>query len=180
MTPGRSRSRPSPRYSKVVNADLLPPLEDERFRNPVEARRKAMDYLARREHGRAELTDKLVRAGFEPGVAAAAVARLGEDGLQDERRFVENFVQSRIGQGKGPVRIQAELRQRGLDDGVLEDVLAAVEQDWFELARQVRARKFGAARPGDFPEKARQMRFLQYRGFEPAQIQAAVAANGDA
>ena len=41
-------------------------------------------------------------------------------------------------------------------------------------ARQTRERKFGAELPRDFKEKARQMRFLQYRGFEQDQITAAV------
>ncbi|MBT8092507.1 MAG: RecX family transcriptional regulator, partial [Gammaproteobacteria bacterium] len=46
--------------------------------------------------------------------------------------------------------------------------------DWTEMAREIRARKFGRARPADFKDKARQMRFLQYRGFESEQIQAAM------
>jgi len=77
------------------------------------------------------------------------------------------------------VRICQELKERGLRPSAIEDALAEVGQDWFELARHVRTRKFGDALPGDFTEKARQMRFLQYRGFEAEQIQAAVRAHGD-
>ena len=166
-----------PESINELNADLFEPQEDERFSNPAEARKKAMDYLARREYGRRELSRKLASAGFELAIAEAAVARLGADGLQDDRRFVENFLQSRVSQGKGPVRIHADLGQRGLDAGLVAEVLADTEQDWFDLARQVREKKFGPARPNDFREKARQMRFLQYRGFEQAHIQAAVESN---
>jgi regulatory protein len=142
----------------------------------IEARKKAMDLLARREHGRAELERKLIAAGFGTGVAADALQQLAEEGLQSDRRFVESFVQSRINQGKGPLRIHADLGQRGVAPSLIDDVLGAAGEDWVALARDVRQKKFGRVRPADFKDKARQMRFLQYRGFEPDQVQAAVSA----
>jgi len=150
--------------------------EEARFRDPLAARRKAMDYLARREYGRAELTRKLSDAGFAAAVAAAAVDRLADEGLQDDRRFVDAFVRSRIAQGKGPLRIRADLAGRGLDEPLIEAALEDAGADWAALAADVRRRKFGAALPETFPEKARQMRFLQYRGFLPDQVQAALDA----
>ncbi|MEX2124499.1 MAG: regulatory protein RecX [Woeseia sp.] len=138
-----------------------------------------MDYLARREYGQSELRAKLAGAGFDEQTAASAVLQLAREGLQDDRRFVENFIQSRIHQGKGPVRIRLELGQRGVDAAMVDELLEDGREDWAALARRVRLRKFGAGLPGDFREKARQMRFLQYRGFEQTQIQAAVAPDGD-
>jgi regulatory protein len=154
-------------------------MSDEKFSDPIEARRKAMDYLARREHGRTELLAKLEKAGFDRDAGEDAVAGLIEDGLQSDQRFVEAFIQSRFNQGKGPVRIRAELKDRRLAGGMIEQALADAGQDWYALARQVRQRKFGAGRPADFNDKAKQMRFLQYRGFEPDHIQAAVSADND-
>jgi len=154
-------------------------MDDDRFSDPIEARKKAMDYLARREHGRAELLEKVTRFGFDADVADDAVAQLVEDGLQSDVRFAEAFVRSRINQGKGPAKIRADLREKGVNDGVTEDGIREAEQDWYALAIEVRLKKFGAERPVDFKEKARQMRFLQSRGFEPDQIQAAVSASGD-
>ena len=136
-----------------------------------------MDYLARREHGRAELLTKLEKAGFDPDISEDAVAQLVEDGLQSDTRFVEAFVRSRIGQGKGPARIRAELREHDVTGGLIDTGLANAEQDWFALAREVRLKKFGTGQPRDFKEKARQMRFLQSRGFDSDQIQAAVSAD---
>jgi regulatory protein len=156
--------------------DLVPTLEDERFSNPVEARKKAMDYLARREHGRVELGKKLVKFGFDADVSDDAIERLIEDGLQSDQRFVEAFIQSRINQGKGPVRIRADLFQRGVGGSVIDDGLYAAGQNWRALARDVREKKFGVALPVVFKEKARQMHFLQFRGFEPDHIQSAVSA----
>ena len=142
----------------------------------AKARKKAMDLLAGREHGRAELLRKLEKAGFESQAAADAVDRLEEEGLQSDRRYVESFVQSRIRQGKGPVRIRAELGERGMSTGLVEAVLERADPDWHAMAREVRERKFGFDQPADFAEKARQMRVLQYRGFEPDQIRDAVSA----
>jgi regulatory protein len=162
-----------------LNADLFSPEEVDRFADPREARKKAMDYLARREYGQAELVRKLLQAGFDSDVSAAAVAQLRTEGLQDDRRFIDNFIHSRISQGKGPVRIAADLAERGLDAGMIAAILEDNDKDWFALAGEVRHKKFGAELPGDFKAKAKQMRFLQYRGFEQAHIQAAVSSHGD-
>ena len=163
----------------VALTSSAPAMDDDRFSDPIEARKKAMDYLARREHGRSELYDKLTRFGFDAEVADDAVAQLVEDGLQSDTRFVEAFVRSRINQGKGPAKIRADLRGKGVNDGVTEDGIQEADQDWYALAIEVRLKKFGAERPADFKEKARQMRFLQSRGFEQDQIQAAVSAGDD-
>jgi len=151
--------------------------DEERFSNPVEARKKAMDLLARREHGSVELARKLEKAGFDGDVAVDAIGTLTAEGLQSDQRFVEAFVQSRISQGKGPVRIQAELAERDIPVGQIDAVLEETEQDWYALAREIRRKKFGSQQPADFKEKARQMRFLQYRGFETDQIKFAVSAH---
>jgi len=153
--------------------------DDDRFSDPIEARKKAMDYLARREHGRVELFNKVRKFGFDANIAEDAIAQLVEDGLQSDQRFVEAFVQSRISQGKGPARIHADLRERGISDALVDDGLREARQDWHKLACEVRLKKFGAGYPMDFKDKARQMRFLQSRGFEPDHIQAAVSAAGE-
>ena len=145
----------------------------------VKARKKAMDLLARREHGSAELERKLVAAGFDADIAADAVHALTDEGLQSDLRFVESFVQSRVNQGKGPVRIHADLGERGIAAAMVDAVLEETDADWYELAKEIRLKKFGPDRPGEFSERARQMRFLQYRGFEPDQVRAAVSAPED-
>ncbi len=162
-----------------LNKDLFNAEDADPFNDPVEARKKAMDYLARREYGRLELQAKLEGVGFDTEAARVAVDRLASEGLQCDRRFVENFIQTRISQGKGPVRVRIELEERKLEAGLIDELLSKCDQDWVAMARQVREKKFGPDLPADFKEKARQMRFLQYRGFEPGQIQRAVAPHGD-
>lgn len=161
-----------------LNADLFQPEEVDRYADPNEARKKAMDYLARREYGHQELIDKLAKAGFNADVAVSIVAVLRDENLQSDQRFSESFVQSRISQGKGPVRIRQELKERGIRADVVDDALQELDENWFSLAIEVRVKKFGPHVPGEFKEKARQMRFLQYRGFEQEHIQSAIRSDG--
>jgi regulatory protein len=154
-------------------SDLLTEDDEDRFSCPKEIRKKAMDFLARREYGQAELAKKLADKGYLRSVVEDELAKLSEEGLQSDTRFAESFVQSRINQGKGPVRIRADLGQRGIRDGIIDGALESAACDWYELARQERVKKFGDEVPGEFREKARQMRFLQYRGFEQDHIQSA-------
>jgi len=62
------------------------------------------------------------------------------------------------------------LRARGLDDDLISQSIAEFDAEWPVLARQVRAKRFGASLPADFKERSRQMRFLQQRGFTSEQI----------
>jgi len=161
---------------KPVHEDISDLLSDEgedRFSCPKEVRKKAMDFLARRDYGRDELARKLADKGYRRSVVDDELHRLADEGLQSDTRFAESFVQSRINQGKGPVRIRADLRQRGIRDGVIDGAIEEAACDWYELAREERVKKFGDAAPHEFKEKARQMRFLQYRGFEQDHIQSA-------
>ena len=178
----KPRRHDQPGSMKAVHEDISDLLADEaedRFSSPTETRRKAMDLLARREYAGTELVKKLAGKCYDAGLAEEVVAGLAREGLQSDARFAESFVQSRIGQGKGPVRIRAELVERGLADGILDAALDAVGADWVALARSVREKKFGRSKPKDFAAKAPQMRFLQYRGFESEQIRAAVGEDAE-
>ncbi|MEM8685357.1 MAG: regulatory protein RecX, partial [Pseudomonadota bacterium] len=102
-------------------AELVAP-DDEVRRDPVGARKKAMDLLARREQTRGELITKLEKAGFASDIAAAVVTELGSEGLQSDQRFAEAFVQSRYRTGKGPARVRAELRGKAVPEYLVDTV----------------------------------------------------------
>ena len=146
----------------------------EKSTDHLEARKKAMDYLSRREYGFYELVEKVVLYGFLKEAALIAVEKLASEGLQDDKRYVESFVQSRINQGKGPLRIQQELQHRKVSDNLINDVINETTEDWFELAKKVRLKKFGLKIPLDFQKKAKEMKFLIYRGFESDHIRYAM------
>ena len=144
-------------------------------------RRRAMDLLARRDHSRLELERKLTGRGFEPALVEQVLDDLVRDRLLEEDRFVESFIRGRVRKGQGPVRIRGELAQRGIEESSASSALAKADCDWTALAAAVRAKRFGAEAPADFKERARQSKFLQYRGFESEQIRAALdlACNSD-
>jgi regulatory protein len=129
-----------------------------------------MDLLARREHSERELIRKLATRGFDAGLVETTVADLVAENLLSNTRFVESFVYSRFQKGSGPQKIHAELRERGIDDDLIFDSITEYELQWQELVRQVREKKFGISQPQDYKERARQMRFLQQRGFTADQI----------
>ena len=157
-------------------SDLLSNTEEDRFSCPKEIRKKAMDFLARREYGQVELIKKLADKGYLRRLIEQEIQTLTEERLQSDDRFAGAFVQSRINQGKGPVRIRLDLRQRGISDAVIEMAIEESAADWHGLASEVRLRKFGDVAPADFKAKAKQMQFLQYRGFEQDHVQGAFSS----
>ncbi|TQV85245.1 regulatory protein RecX [Exilibacterium tricleocarpae] len=133
----------------------------------------AMNLLARREHARAELLAKLSRRFSDATAVAAAVEQLAAEGLQSDERFCEALVAMRTRKGQGPVRIRLELQERGICANLIDSHLDESDSDWVELAREVYRKRFGAAVATDTKDpkdRARQMRFLQYRGFTGEQI----------
>jgi regulatory protein len=132
-------------------------------------RATAMNLLARREHSTQELRDKLLARGFEDDEIAPALQTLSREDLLSDERFTESFVHSRVQRGSGPVKIRAELRQRGVTDEIIANWLDERDPAWLERAEVVRCKKFGSTLPLDYKEKARQARFLQYRGFSAEQ-----------
>jgi regulatory protein len=141
--------------------------------------RVALALLAGREHGRRELTRKLDARGFPADVITAVVTALETSGALAEARFTETFVRSRIAKGQGPQRIRSELAQRGVADADVESALRDADVDWLATARAARRKRFGAATPSDFRERARQARFLEYRGFTGEQVRGALEVDGD-
>ena len=133
--------------------------------NPLAVRRTAMDLLARREHGRVELTRKLRQRGAAAELIEAALDRLAEEGLLSEARYLESYISHRARAGYGPQRIREELTQRGLDRSEVEQALGDSGIDWAEQLHATWLRKFSGKLAADPRERAQQGRFLSYRGF---------------
>lgn len=144
----------------------------------ADIRRAAMDLLARREHSRHELIRKLQRKlqakcpDLSESMLEAQVDRLRDEGLQSDARMAEMMIRSRVNRGQGPVKIEAELRAKGVDPGVVADALESCDVDWFILAREVARKRFGPDKPADARERAKRVRFLQQRGFSFEHISA--------
>lgn len=144
-----------------------------------------MQYLARREYSRAELRAKLLPylrrdETFEDGAfddtfdSAPAGGTTGEDldallddltkrGWLSDERAATQLLHAKRGR-YGTQRITHELHQRGIDETLIAAVLPELKASELETAREVWRKKFGAL-PQDPKEKAKQMRFMQSRGF---------------
>jgi len=142
-------------------------------------RTAALALLAGRDFARNELAQRLLRRGYPAAIVATVVEGLAAQRLLSETRFVEQFIRQHAGRGHGPVRIRVELLERGVADGDIEEGLAAAAEDWARIARETRRKRFGLSPPGDYRERARQARFLQYRGFSAEQVRAALGPGED-
>ena len=135
---------------------------------PIE--RLALKLLAAREHSRVELMRKLRSRGFDPGLVGAVLERLTLTGAIDEARLAEHYVAERAGKGFGPLRIRAELWEKGLPEDLFDHHLEALEGEWPDYLAAAHDRRFGPGRPTDRADCARRGRFLEQRGFPPEMI----------
>ena len=119
----------------------------------------ALKMLMRREHSQLELSNKLQLKGFDDAEIKRTINLLIEQKYQSDERFSEALILMRYNQGKGPVKISFELKKRGIESFDLSNF------DWFELAKEVREKKFSQNFPLDFKTQAKQKRFLNSRGF---------------
>ena len=152
--------------------------DPEDAQNPQKVRNAAVALLARRDFASGELQQKLEDQGYERDVVAEAVAELVEGRLVDDARYAENYVAYHAERGQGPNRISSDLKALNLPAETIQAALAA-GPDWRALAREVRIRRFGLEEPDTWTEKARQGRFLQYRGFSSDHIRAALGPDFD-
>ncbi|MDB5764865.1 MAG: recX [Herminiimonas sp.] len=149
----------------------MPPLK-------ISLKARALRYLSAREHSRLELTRKLSRYAQEGDDVEALLDALEAAKLLSQTRFSESLVHRRAARF-GNNRILSELQSHGIDRDAMTGIKADLAQDEIARAREVWRKKFGHP-PIDAAERAKQMRFLQQRGFSHNAIQAAMRNIGNA
>jgi regulatory protein len=140
-------------------------------------RLSAMNLLAMREHSAKELRQKLEKKFSLNEEVMAAVSKLAEEGLQSDLRFTEAFVAMRYRQGKGPLLIGLELKDRGVSSDLIDQYLRDRDQCWSESAKDVVNKKFDAQEVLGAKERAKRIRFLTARGFSSDNIHYALKNN---
>lgn len=142
------------------NSDLPKPagsLKGQRLRST------AFALLAKREHSKQELKSKLLLYGASPEELEPLLAELTGNDYQSDERMAGMLVRANMRKGRGPARIQQELKKHHIEAELAEEDIEQV--NWLQQAMELRMRKFGEELPTEQKEKARQVRFLQYRGF---------------
>jgi regulatory protein len=136
-------------------------------RPPLSLRGRALGYLARREHSRAELEAKLRRHASPEEDVAALLDDFVSRGWLSEKRLVEQVVNH--SRRFGAARVLNDLRRRGVDPVLVGEAARPLRQGELSIARDVWRRRFGAA-PVDASDRMRQIRFLRNRGFSGSTI----------
>lgn len=143
---------------------------------PVNLRAKAVAFLARREHSRAELYAKLLRFSSDQGAIDSLLEALARENLLSDRRAAESMVRVRSAR-HGAVKVAGELRSKGIPEEIAQGLLRELAGTEEERARALWQRKFGGS-AADATGRAKQMRFLQARGFSNSVIRLVVPPVG--
>ncbi|CDH47638.1 putative Regulatory protein recX [Candidatus Contendobacter odensis Run_B_J11] len=133
-------------------------------------RAKAMELLARREHSRLELRQKLMQRGFPTERIESVLDQLVADRLLHEGRYAELYACSRADKGYGPLRIARELRERGIPEDLVAATLADLESLWLPKLRELHRKRFKTLIPTDTAGIIQQTRVLRQCGFTLDQI----------
>jgi regulatory protein len=132
-----------------------------------------MDLLARREHSRAELLEKLQRRFPESeSLFADVLDQLEADRLLDDERFCQSYVRYRRSRGVGPLLVRQELRHKGVAADTLQAALDPTAQEWLESLQSLLVKKAGGVIPPASDRKARQKlyRYVLGKGFTAGMI----------
>ena len=141
--------------------------------NPV-LYQHALNFLARREHSRLELFQKLQRHSSNKAEIEQVLEQLQQEKLQNDVRFAESFIHHRAEQGYGWMKIRYELQQRGVNSSDYQQALEVLTIDWQEIAANAYRKHFDSKPIQDFKDKQKRMAYLQQRGFGFDEIKTAL------
>jgi|TARA_B110000263_G_C15135428_1_gene430850 regulatory protein len=133
-----------------------------------------MDYLSRREHSAKEIYRKLSRRVESQEDLEFEIEKLQNTGLLSDERFAESYTQSRKNKGFGPLRIKNELRERGVSDSIVNNIVDP--EDWSKFAEASLQKKTGGIIPVELKKIVKLKRFLNYRGFNFSDIDKAFSS----
>ncbi len=125
----------------------------------------AVGLLARREHSVLELKQKLKQRSFSDDEIEQSIERLLANNLLSEERFTETYINMRKHRGFGPLRIANELRERGVDAGLIESLMDKENNEWKIVMRQQYEKKYGDRPAEEYAEQVKRSKYLQARGF---------------
>ncbi|WP_376745942.1 regulatory protein RecX [Acinetobacter schindleri] len=132
----------------------------------------AFAVLTRKEYAKAELIEKLCLYAENRDEVLELVDELSRENYQSDQRVAETLLSSQKRKGKGPNQIKMKLKSKKIDTALIIDELK--ETDWVQQAYELKLKKYGPEVTKDPKVKAKQIRFLMYRGFEMDAIMKAI------
>lgn len=181
-----------PHLQRIVQDSLMSDEERQAYHDSIKAdsymRRLAFYYLGRREHSKHELRQKLLAKGCDASKVEDLLIEFEQEGYQSDVRMTLTVIKAGIAKKHGKMRIHQTLKSHHLTTiSSVSDITAWIdahadffaelmtddsddtahyEVDWLTQAVAARVKKYGDAIPTDPKQKAKQLRFLQYRGYE--------------
>lgn len=138
--------------------------EERKTKTGDDLRRYCFWLLARRDYGKEELIERLKRYALDPDEAVRLAEEMEGKRYIDDQRVANSILRNEIGKGCGPRKVQMVLKNKKIESTEVNEKLKDI--DWFKEAYDLKVRKFGADVAQDQKIKAKQIRFLQYRGFD--------------
>lgn len=132
----------------------------------------AFAVLTRKEYSKADLIEKLALYAEDRDEVLTLVNELSRENYQSDQRVAEMTLSSQKRKGKGPARIKMALKNKKIDSSLIAEELK--ETDWHEEAYMLKVKKYGLDVSKDQKLKAKQIRFLMYRGFDMDAIMKAI------
>jgi len=142
--------------------------------SPAALKRRALGFLARREHTRAELARKLAVRAASPEALEALLDYLVEKRLLSDARYAEERARV-LARKYGAARIRQDLKSKGIAPETVERLSG---EDELAHAIAIVRRRYPAP-AATHEERARRIRFLQGRGFSYDTIRAALRGEAD-
>jgi regulatory protein len=127
---------------------------------------KTLDFLSYRPRSRAEVEGYLQKRGFPETQAGAIIERLERTGFLDDLAFAQFWVENRERfRPRGPRALRHELRNKGIGDDIIEQVLALVDiADGAYRSASKKARQLDQLGQQTFMRKI--VEYLARRGFD--------------
>ena len=154
-------------FSHTSTEDKKPGLTGSRLRS------YAFAVLTRKEYSKAELIEKLALYADNRDEVLELVDELSKKNYQSDQRVAEIMLSSQKRKGKGPNQIKMKLKNKKIDTALIAEELK--ETDWIKQAYELKVKKYGIEVTKDPKIKAKQIRFLMYRGFEMDAIMKAIS-----
>lgn len=142
----------------------------------ISLRQRALNYLSRREYARSELLHKLSSYTEDQSEIEALLDELAGKGWLSEQRFTDQLIHAKRGK-YGSRMVAHELQEHGISEEVVDHARSELKTQDYSNAAEVWRKKFGEL-PKDTKEKAKQIRFLQSRGFDLGIILQVLKHNG--
>ncbi len=142
------------------------------FEDSKKIKKECLRLLTRRDHSRKEMQEKLVLKGYDRNQVGEIIDELSKQNWQDDFRYAESYARVRSQKGFGPGYIAYELRQQGVAQDTIEQIIRSMSDQWMILLEQAYTKKYPDSAKLDNNERAKRIRFLMQRGFTSTMITA--------